>query len=106
MIYVAVEQSPQQGFVTQNSLDRYFGKFNVKFFSYCLSELEKINTFYAGESTFNLLLDEAQEMGEHVCKPITFSSNLFLSLHISTPSSRKLRNIVKKIPINNPLNAR
>lgn len=56
MLYVAVEQSPQQGFGTQNSLDRYFGKFNVKFFSYCLSELEKINNFYAG--TFKILNKE------------------------------------------------
>lgn len=50
MLYVSVEQTPKQGFVTQNSLDRYFTKFNGKFFGYCLNELEKINAFYAGNN--------------------------------------------------------
>lgn len=49
MLYAAVEQSPQREFIDPHLLERYFAKFNEKFFAYCIAELEKINAFYAGK---------------------------------------------------------
>lgn len=49
MLYAAVEQSPSREFIDPHVLERYFTKFNEKFFAYCNEELEKINTFYAGK---------------------------------------------------------
>lgn len=49
MLYTAVEESPSREFIDPDLLNRYFIKFNEKFFAYCSTELEKINSFYAGK---------------------------------------------------------
>lgn len=56
MLYTAVEESPSREFIDPDLLNRYFMKFNEKFFEYCSTELEKINLFYAGKRDGNVVI--------------------------------------------------
>lgn len=52
MLYAAVEQAPSAELVEPEILTRYFTKFDEQFFSFCDTELTKINTFYSGKYRF------------------------------------------------------
>ncbi|XP_076225453.1 solute carrier family 53 member 1 isoform X2 [Nomia melanderi] len=47
LLYAAVEQAPSADTTESHVLERYFNKFDDKFFHYCDKELAKINTFYS-----------------------------------------------------------
>ncbi|XP_066586016.1 solute carrier family 53 member 1-like isoform X2 [Prorops nasuta] len=47
LLYAAVEQAPSTDVTEAHDLERYFNKFDEKFFHYCDKELAKINTFYS-----------------------------------------------------------
>ncbi|XP_078040907.1 solute carrier family 53 member 1 [Augochlora pura] len=47
LLYAAVEQAPSADTTESHVLERYFNKFDEKFFHYCDKELAKINTFYS-----------------------------------------------------------
>jgi len=47
LLYEAVEQAPSEEVVEEEVSQRYFARFDEKFFTYCDKELTKINTFYA-----------------------------------------------------------
>jgi len=47
MLYAAVEQAPSEEVVEEEVSQRYFARFDEKFFTFCAKELTKINTFYA-----------------------------------------------------------
>ncbi|XP_012279516.1 xenotropic and polytropic retrovirus receptor 1 isoform X1 [Orussus abietinus] len=47
LLYAAVEQAPAADATEPHVLERYFSKFDEKFFHYCDKELTKINTFYS-----------------------------------------------------------
>jgi len=47
MLYAAVEQAPSEEVVEEEIAQRYFARFDEKFFTFCDKELTKINTFYA-----------------------------------------------------------
>ncbi|XP_023340360.1 xenotropic and polytropic retrovirus receptor 1 [Eurytemora carolleeae] len=47
MLYACVEQAPSEEVVEEEVSQRYFARFDEKFFTYCTKELTKINTFYA-----------------------------------------------------------
>jgi len=47
MLYAAVEQAPSEEVVEEEVSQRYFARFDEKFFTFCEKELTKINTFYA-----------------------------------------------------------
>lgn len=49
LLYAAVEQAPTADVTESYVLDRYFNKFDEKFFHYSDKELAKINTFYSGK---------------------------------------------------------
>lgn len=49
LLYAAVEQAPSADTTESHVLERYFNKFDEKFFHYCDKELAKINTFYSGK---------------------------------------------------------
>lgn len=52
LLYAAVEQAPAMDVTDSLVLERYFNKFDEKFFHYCDKELAKINTFYLGKVLF------------------------------------------------------
>lgn len=52
LLYDAVEQAPAADIIESDVLERYFNKFDEKFFHYCDKELAKINTFYLGKPYF------------------------------------------------------
>lgn len=56
MLYAAVEQAPSAELVEPEILTRYFTKFDEQFFSYCDTELTKINTFYSGKYHYIILI--------------------------------------------------
>ncbi|KAG7211262.1 hypothetical protein KM043_010570 [Ampulex compressa] len=67
LLYAAVEQAPAAETTETDILERYFNKFDEKFFHYCDKELAKINTFYSeklAEATrrYASLTNELSEM--------------------------------------------
>ncbi|XP_043248158.1 xenotropic and polytropic retrovirus receptor 1-like isoform X3 [Colletes gigas] len=100
LLYAAVEQAPAADITESHILERYFNKFDEKFFHYCDKELAKINTFYSeklAEATrrFATLNNELSEIlsvsedkqGSHKTR---YRNNI---LHKKPISARKLQEL-------------
>ncbi|XP_071096597.1 solute carrier family 53 member 1-like isoform X1 [Haliotis cracherodii] len=80
MLYDAQEQAPSLEVVDQSTIQRYFARFDEKFFQFCDKELAKINTFFLEKLSeanrkYANLKSELQAYIEHELKT-SGSSNL------------------------------
>lgn len=74
LIYEAYEQSPSTEVADPTTLQRYYARFDERFFQFCDKELSKINTFFyekISEATrkFASLQAELEAFQEHAHKP-------------------------------------
>ncbi|XP_053971286.1 xenotropic and polytropic retrovirus receptor 1-like isoform X4 [Hylaeus volcanicus] len=100
LLYAAVEQAPTADTTESHVLERYFNKFDEKFFHYCDKELAKINTFYSeklAEATrrFAALNNELSEIlsvseDKQANRKIRYRNNI---LHKKPVSARKLQEL-------------
>lgn len=70
MLYAAQEQAPSSEVTDSATIERYFARFDERFFQFCDKELTKINTFFSekfAEATrkFSTLNAELQEFSQH-----------------------------------------
>eukprot|EP00069_Balaena_mysticetus_P021990 bmy_14073T0 len=99
MLYSAQDQAPSVEVTDEDTVKRYFAKFEEKFFQTCEKELAKINTFYSDvyHVTFLGLYVLTCKMSKLIPKPLGFHISVLLLIEKLAEAQRRFATLQNEL---------